>query len=115
MPKNASSSAAYSVHHCFLGIGSRVFFWHHEGVIITVTVLEPLWDSLMLSFSARGLEMVRLNPCSSLTVGPKEGPVAGGDGLVVLADGHGNGAGEDVQSELLNPLVPVALVELGAV
>jgi len=59
--------------------------------------------------------MVPLNPCSSLTVWSKEGPVAGGDGLVVLANGHGNGAGEDVQRELLNPLVPVALVELGAV
>ena len=87
--------------------GSRVFFLHLEGVIITVTVLEPLWDSLVVS---RGL-----NPCSSLTVGPKEGPVAGGDGLVVLANSHGNRAGEDVQGELLDPLVPVTLVELGAV
>ena len=86
--------------------GSRVFFLHLEGVFITVTVLESLWDSLMLSFS---------NPCSSLTLWPEEGPVAGGDGLVVLADGHGDGAGEDVKRELLNPLVPVALVELGAV
>jgi len=86
--------------------GSRVFVLHLEGVFITVTVLESLWDSLMLSFS---------NPCSSLTLRPEEGPVAGGDGLVVLADGHGDGAGEDVKRELLNPLVPVALVELGAV
>ena len=31
---------------------------HHGGVIITVTV-EPLKDSLMLSFSARGLERVK--------------------------------------------------------
>ena len=97
----------HSVHHCFLGIGSRVLFLHHEGGLITVTVLEPLWDSLVVS---RGL-----NPCSSLTVGPKEGPVAGGDGLVVLADRHGDGTGEDVEGELFNPLVPVALVELGAV
>ena len=59
--------------------------------------------------------MVPLNPCSSLTVWPKEGPVAGRDGLVVLADGHGDRTGEDVQGELLNPLVPVAFVELGAV
>ena len=114
MPKNASSFAPAfqysSVHHCFLGeIGSRVFFLHHEGVIITVT-------SLMLSFSAFwGLEMVWLNPCSCLTLRPKEGPVTGGDGLVVLPDGHGDGAGEDVEGELLYPLVPVALVELGAV
>ena len=86
--------------------GSRVLLLHLEGVLITVTVLESLWDSLMLSFS---------NPCSSLTLGPEEGPVAGGDGLVVLADGHGDGTGEDVKRELLNPLVPVALVELGAV
>jgi len=59
--------------------------------------------------------MVWLNPCSCFTVWPKEGPVAGGDGLVVLPDGHGHRAGEDVEGELLNPLVPVALVELGAV
>ena len=51
----------------------------------------------------------------ALTVGPKEGPVAGGDGLVVLADRHGHGAGEDVEGEPLHPLVPVALVELGTV
>ena len=59
--------------------------------------------------------MVWLNPCSCFTVWPKERPVAGGDGLVVLPDGHGHRAGEDVEGELLNPLVPVALVELGAV
>jgi len=51
----------------------------------------------------------------SLALGSEEGPVAGRDGFVVLSYGHGHGAGEDVQGELLHPLVPVALVELCAV
>ncbi len=51
----------------------------------------------------------------ALTVGAEEGPVAGGDGFIVLPDGHGHGTGEDVEGEPLHPLVPVALVELGAV
>ena len=59
--------------------------------------------------------MWRLDERIALTVGSQEWPVAGRDGLVVLAHRHGHRAGEDVQGELLNPLVPVALVELSAV
>jgi len=51
----------------------------------------------------------------SLTVGAEEGPVASRDALIVLTNGHGHGTGEDVKGEALHPLVPVALVELGAV
>ena len=50
-----------------------------------------------------------------LTVGTQERPVAGRDALIILSDSHGHWAGEDVQGELLNPFVPVAFIELGAV
>jgi hypothetical protein len=56
-----------------------------------------------------------LDDSIALTVGAKEGPVACRNALVILADSHGHGTGEDVEGEPLHPLVPVALVELRAV
>lgn len=42
----------------------------------------------------------------------QEGPVTGRNGIIILSDSHGNRTWEDVQGELLNPLVPITLVEL---
>ena len=61
------------------------------------------------------MEARRLIIVAALAIWTEEGPVAGRDGLVVLPDRHGHRAREDVEGELLDPLVPVALVELGAV
>ena len=48
----------------------------------------------------------------SLAGRTEEGPVAGRDGVIILSDSHGNRTGEDVQSKLLNPLVPIAFIKL---
>ena len=119
MPKKMPHGFSFQCLHCFLRVWSLL---HGDVGIITVTVVrggEGALYGLTVAIFQRTVSWElwawRLNPCTGFTVGTEEGPVAGGDGLVVLANGHGNGAGEDVQGELFYPLVPVALVELGAV
>lgn len=59
--------------------------------------------------------MAGLIDAISLAFRTEEGPVTGRDGLVVLPHCHGYWTGENVEGEPLNPLVPVAFIELGTI
>merc|ERR1719228_1294021 len=53
--------------------------------------------------------------CVSLAVWSEEGPVTGRYRLVVLSHCHCYRTREDVKGELLDPFIPVALIELGTI